>query len=108
MPRSAVKPDTITGLLKPTGCAVSRFHRPVATRFVLHHICPQVCGGQTTTENTVGLCDSCHYTVHMLLYALARGVPPRAKGTRAQRKLAQQGYDACVLAGTVHKIPNEG
>jgi len=59
-------------------------------------------------ENLVGLDDNCHYTVHMLLYALARGVPPSVKGTRAQWKLAQRGYDACVLAGTVHKIPNEG
>jgi hypothetical protein len=44
----------------------------------------------------------------MLLWHLAQKTPPPAKGTRAQRKLAQQGYDACVFAGTVHKIPNEG
>jgi hypothetical protein len=59
-------------------------------------------------ENLVGLDDNCHYTVHLLLWHLAQKTPPPAKGTRAQRALARQGYDACVLAGTVHKIPNEG
>lgn len=96
-------------LKPPSECAVARWvHHPAATRYVSHHIQPQVCGGLSVKANLAVLCDNCHYTVHLLLYALAKGVPPAAKGTRAQRKLAQQGYDACVLAGTVHKVPNEG
>lgn len=96
-------------LKPPSECAAARWtHHPVATRYVVHHLQPQVCGGLSVPENEITVCDNCHMTIHMLLYALAKGVPPRAKGTRRQRALAQQGYDACVLAGTVHKIPNEG
>jgi hypothetical protein len=83
-------------------------HHPAATRYVSHHIQPQVTGGLSVAANLATLCDNCHYTVHMLLWHLAQNTPPPAKGTRAQRKLARQGYDACVLAGSVHKIPNEG
>jgi hypothetical protein len=90
-------------------CAAAPWiHHPVATRYIVHHIQPQVAGGESVPANQTVLCDNCHYTVHMLLWAMAKGIPPRAKGTRAQRKLARAGYDACVLAGTTHKIPNEG
>jgi len=108
---SRVELDAVTGTHKPTGCAVSRWHKPKVYRFVLHHVMPQVCGGRTTAENLVGLDDSCHYTIHLILRELSLNGGDLTKitiGNRAQRKLAQQGYDACVLAGTVHKIPNEG
>jgi hypothetical protein len=96
-------------LKPPSECAVARWvHHPAATRYVTHHIQPQVTGGLSVPANQAVLCDNCHYTVHMLLWHLAQKIDPPAKGTRAQRALAQRGYDACVLAGTVHKIPNEG
>jgi len=96
-------------LKPPSECAAARWiHHPPATRYIVHHIQPQTAGGKSVPDNQTTLCDNCHYTVHMLLWSLARKIPPTAKGTRAQRKLAQQGYDACVLAGTVLKIPNEG
>jgi len=93
----------------PSECQVAKWtHRPVATRYVKHHIQPQTAGGKTVPENLATLCDNCHYTVHMLLFNLAKGTVPPMKGTRAQRALAQQGYAACVAANTVDKIPNEG
>ena len=96
-------------LKPPSLCQAAPWtHHPAATRYVVHHIQPQTAGGLSVPANQVTLCDNCHYTVHMLMWHLAQKTPPSAKGTRAQRKLAQQGYDACVLAGTVHKIPNEG
>ncbi len=96
-------------LKPPSECAVARWvHHPAATRYVAHHIQPQVTGGKTVAENLATLCDNCHYTVHMLLFNLAKGTVPPMKGTRAQRALAQQGYAACVAANTVDKIPNEG
>ena len=76
-------------------------------RYVLHHIQPQVCGGLTTPGNTVGLCDSCHYSVHVLLWHLSQGTTPPSPGTRKQRAFAQQGYAACKAAGTVARIPKE-
>ncbi len=83
-------------------------HRPAASRFVVHHIQPQVAGGKSVPENQIVLCDNCHYTIHNLMYSMATGIPPKIKGTREQRKIAEQGYNACVISGTVHKIPNEG
>jgi len=66
-----------------------------------------VCGGKSTPDNQVGLCDSCHYSVHALLHGLKMGQPMR-RGTRQQRALAVRGYNAAVTAGTVDKIPDEG
>jgi hypothetical protein len=90
-------------------CTAAKWiHRPVATRYVTHHIQPQAAGGKSVASNQAVLCDNCHYTVHMLLWHLAQGTTPPAKGTHAQRALAQQGYAACAAAGTITKIPNEG
>jgi len=100
----------IAGIGKATFCAVSDAHRPKVYRFVWHHLLPQVCGGKTETDNLVSLCDSCHYTVHILLYELAQNtgnfVLPD-KGTKKQRNFATTGYQAAVAAGTVDKIPKE-
>jgi hypothetical protein len=102
-----------------TQCVASSSHDPEPLRFVWHHVQPQGAGGETVESNLAELCDSCHYTIHRLLWYLAqqhRGViltdaqeaelahPPR----RRQRKVAQQGFDACVAAGTVPAIANEG
>lgn len=97
----------LPGVGRAAGCVVGR-HRPKPLRYVLHHVQPKVCGGLTTPANTEQVCDSCHASVHVLLWHLAQGTPPPARGTRVQRKLARRGYQACVVAGTVDKIPNEG
>jgi len=104
---------------RAVSCAASGSHSPVPLRFVWHHVQPHEAGGLTTPANLVQLCDSCHYTIHRLLWIMALmgqgkpvtpeqseelGHPPR----KTQYALASQGYDACVAAGTVAKIPNEG
>jgi hypothetical protein len=92
---------------KATSCSMSRAHRPVPLRYVWHHIKPQVCGGLTEPANVISLCDSCHYTIHALMWAAkSTGLVPHL-GNKAQRKVAEVGYDRCVAAGTVDKIPHE-
>ena len=80
-------------------------HKPA--RFVWHHIQPQATGGQTTAENLVSLCDNCHYAVHAVLWALAKGLPVPAGMSRAVLSYARQGFDAATEAGTADKIPHE-
>lgn len=87
-------------------CVGAKVHYPRPLRFVWHHILPQICGGQSTPDNLAALCDSCHYSVHILLYSLAQGAVLKV-GTAAQRALAQQGYAAALAAGTVALIPKE-
>lgn len=96
------------GLGRARECAISQGHRPTPMRFVWHHVLPQTCGGQTAPNNLVALCDSCHYSVHTLLWHLAQSSPPPHRGTHKQRTLALAGYTAAVRAGTVALIPNEG
>ena len=98
---------TVAGVPKATTCVITNRHYPQPLRFVVHHIMPQEAGGQTVAENLVQLCDSCHYTIHRLMWYMAHGTT-LPKVMRKQLALAQQGYDACVAAGTVNKIPNEG
>lgn len=106
-------------LPKPTSCSVTTHHVPRAIRFVWHHIQPQEAGGPTETDNLANLCDNCHYTIHRMMFAMAcqklgKPVPPDYQAVldnpprRTQLALAQQGFDACVSAGTVAQIPNEG
>lgn len=100
-------------------CDASGTHNPTPLRFVWHHIMPQQAGGQTVAANLVELCDSCHYSIHRMMWvyrliALGQPVtdaqraiitkPPR----RAQLELAARGYEACRIAGTIGQIPNEG
>ena len=100
-------------------CDASASHTPTPLRFVWHHIQPKEAGGQTVSANLVQVCDSCHYTIHRLMWiyrliALQGPItgeqrdmithPPR----RAQLELAARGYDACRIAGTIAQIPNEG
>jgi hypothetical protein len=86
-------------------------HRPVPLRFVWHHVQPKEAGGLTAAANLVQVCDLCHYGIHRLMWALA-GHIPMPSGLRvpdpAQLALARRGFDACVAAGTVGRIPNEG
>ena len=111
--------DALEGFPKPTSCEITTYHVPDVVRFVWHHIQPHEAGGETVESNLVNLCDNCHYTTHRLMYYMRLQYlgetltsdqqslldhPPR----RAQLALAQQGFDACVAAGTVNDIPNEG
>jgi hypothetical protein len=102
----------IEGMGRATSClAYSSPHRPTPLRFVWHHVLPQICGGQTVAANVVSLCDSCHYSVHALLWQLkvTNGGPLSSRrGTAQQRAIAQDGYQRAVAAGTTALIPNEG
>jgi hypothetical protein len=92
-----------------TRCECARFHYPKPMRFVWHHKLPQEAGGPTTADNLIQVCDSCHYTIHRLLWMLAKGqtiLPALKRGKRYTA--AMEGYQAAVAAGTVGKIPNEG
>jgi len=105
---------------KATRCEASGTHNPVPLRYVWHHVQPQEAGGETVPENLVQVCDSCHYTIHRILWVMARIAqgkpgtsdeqreyithPPR----RAQLALASIGYERCLAAGTIAQIPNEG
>lgn len=112
---------TVPGRGPATTCEVCSVnsHRPVPLRFVWHHEQPESTGGATDDTNLVQLCDSCHYSTHRVLYAMAckylgkpltdaqQGYltnPPR----RTMLAYAQKGLDACIANGTVDKIPNEG
>lgn len=104
---------TVPGLGRASSCAgYTSAHRPRPLRYVWHHVLPQVAGGKTNKANLVSLCDSCHYSVHVLLWRLARAngdVPGwNRMGTAPQRDYARRGYDAAVAAGTAARIPNEG
>lgn len=98
--------EFLPGIGSATQCAAAKSHYPRPLRFVWHHILPQICGGQSVPANLAPVCDSCHYTVHILLYSLAHGAVLKV-GAQAQRQLAQQGYDAALAAGTVALIPKE-
>jgi len=104
---------------KATRCEASGTHNPVPLRYVWHHVQPREAGGVTASANLVQVCDSCHYTIHRIMWVMAQIAqgatvtdeqrayithPPRL----AQRTLAGKGYDACLTAGTIDQIPNEG
>jgi Cys-tRNA synthase (O-phospho-L-seryl-tRNA:Cys-tRNA synthase) len=88
-------------------CQVSVTHRPRTYRYIWHHILPQVCGGKTESPNLVSLDDSCHYTIHILMWNMANNVllPPHVN--RQQLDLAMRGYQEAIAAGTAGRIPKE-
>lgn len=92
---------------KATLCIVTTAHAPIPLRYVWHHVQPLEAGGPNTPANQVALCDSCHYSIHRLMWQMAKGLP-LSKARKAQVAIAKTGYDACVIAGTVGQIPNEG
>jgi len=96
----------VEGIGHATCCQAGMYHRPRPLRYVFHHILPQACGGKTEASNLVALCDNCHYAVHVLLWQLAQGTGS-ATGTRAQTRLATEGYAEAVAAGTAGDIPKE-
>jgi hypothetical protein len=118
-PSGMVAHTDLPGVGLATMCVASKAHSPGPLRFVWHHLQPLEAGGQTVAENLIEICDSCHYSIHRLLWYLrlvAEGTalspvqaavlahPPR----KQQLAFATTGYDACVAAGTVAQIPNEG
>lgn len=98
----------VPGLGKATSCVISKRHSPVPTRYVWHHILPQVCGGKTTPENLVSLCDNCHYSIHALMYEMSQSWTLFKGSNKKQLALATQGYHEAALAGTANLLPNEG
>jgi len=89
-------------------CDAAGSHSPVPLRHVWHHIQPHEAGGLTEAENLVQCCDTCHYSIHRLMWQLAQGLAMDPPPRRSILALARQGYAACVAAGTVDRIPNEG
>lgn len=109
----------VEGLGRATTCTASGSHSPTPLRYIWHHIQPLEAGGRTVPGNLVSLDDSCHYTIHRLLWlmrCLALGVPITADEQamldhpprRAQYTFAALGFGACQAAGTVQLIPDEG
>ena len=96
------------GGIKAITCVASGSHEPVPLRYVWHHVQPAEAGGQTTMSNLIEVCDSCHYSIHRLLWHLARNLDVGPVPRRAQLAFAREGYEACVAAGTVAQIPDEG
>jgi hypothetical protein len=101
--------EFIEGVGHATACQLGKQGRShTALRFVWHHVLPQACGGKTEAANLASVCDNCHYSVHILMWYLANGgIPAAVKGTRAQRALADSGYQQAAAAGTAGKIPKE-
>jgi HNH endonuclease len=98
----------LPGAGRATSCQLARYHRPLPLRYVWHHILPEACGGRTEPGNLAQVCDSCHYSVHMLLWWLANGgIPAGITGSRAQLLLARRGYTLAQAAGTADRIPKE-
>lgn len=105
----------VDGLGHASNCSAYGMHRPRPLRFIWHHVLPAVCGGPTNAANLVSLCDTCHYSVHALMYLLAGNAGQTSAihgwsrlGTKTQRQLALRGYADAVRLGTVDKIPDEG
>lgn len=99
----------LPGLGKADHCQVSTMkqHRPTPLRFVWHHIQPQEAGGLTVAGNLIQVCDSCHYTIHRLMWQMAHELP-HPPVHRDQLMYAGTGFGLCVAARTVSHIPNEG
>ncbi len=98
---------SVDSMPKATLCVVTNAHRPQPLRFIWHHVQPLEAGGPDIAANQVELCDSCHYTIHRLMWLMAQNQPlPTVYKT--QLAIATRGYNACVAAGTVGQIPNEG
>jgi hypothetical protein len=87
-----------------TVCAVHGYHWPKPIGVVVHHIQPLAAGGPDVAANRVTICPTGHLNVHRLLDLLWRTSPAdpdaiKGKGTRKERALARQGFDAWVTAG---------
>lgn len=104
--------EHIEGIGTAVSCAGAKSHAPKPLRYVWHHVLPRACGGQTTADNLVEVCDNCHYGIHAILYQMAHhdGTAPSFAHMAGSERyaIALRGYFAAVAAGTVAQIPNEG
>ena len=91
-----------------TSCVCVENHRPTPERYVWHHVLPKTCGGRSTKDNLVSLCDTAHYAIHAAMWDLAQGRPLNPHENPFIRRMAQRGYSEAVAAGTVGRIPNPG
>jgi hypothetical protein len=97
----------IAGVGHADHCQISVTHRPRTLRFVWHHICPKVCGGKTDMSNLIAVDDSCHYSIHILMWQLANKQPLPHRINRQQLDLAMRGYQEALAAGKADLIPKE-
>jgi HNH endonuclease len=79
-------------------CALHRYHAPRPNRFVEHHIIPKVWGGRTTRSNLIIVCDTGHYSTHLLIdaYVKAQGDPGwkvRRSYAPSERVLAKRAWE---------------
>jgi hypothetical protein len=81
-----------------TSCEVHGYHWPPVLGTVVHHIWPRGMLGPDVPENRVEVCSTGHLSIHRCLDDLLHGLP-LSRGTRRERQLAQQGFDAWVAAG---------
>lgn len=83
-----------------TGCVLHGYHWPSPLVLVVHHVQPLGMGGPNTPANRRKVCDTGHRNVHKILAWLVFGrAGSDPLGTRKERALAQEGYDAWVAAG---------
>lgn len=80
-------------------CTVHKTHVPKPLLVELHHVQPLGMGGPDTDDNKVAVCVGGHYSIHTLLADLIRAGKMRRAGTKAERALAQQGFDKWTAAG---------
>ena len=82
------------------GCDVHGYHSPKPLRIVPHHIQPLGMNGPDVPANRVNTCDTGHFNIHRLLDDLLHDGLMRVRGgTRRERQLARQGFDAWVATG---------
>jgi hypothetical protein len=79
-------------------CEVHAYHRPQPLRVDVHHIQPRGMGGADVPGNKIRVCPTGHFNIHRLMGSLLKGLPMPRTGTKAERKLAQRGYDEWVDA----------
>jgi hypothetical protein len=96
------------GLYKPVECSLLRTHEPTPLRFVWHHILPETCGGRSTRDNLINVCDNCHIGIHAIMYAIVHKVPIPRSHSYAQYQIALRGIEQAVALGMQDRIPNEG
>jgi hypothetical protein len=96
---------SIEGMGMATTCQAARYHSPKPLRFVWHHIFPLACGGRTEVTNLVQVCDSCHASVHLMMWQIANGGLVVDRPNAAQLTLARQGWQAAEAAGRAADIP---
>lgn len=101
----------IVGVGKASMCECSDYHSPVPLRFVWHHILPLACGGRSTADNLIQVCDSCHYAIHRMMSDMVANNGELVEFKRFARTkraaVAEQGYLLAKVMGTLTDMPKE-